>query len=276
MNYRVVADSSSSVYAMDCVDFRSVPLKIIAGDHEYVDTPDLDVTDMVNTLLSYKGKSGTSCPNSGEWLDAFGDADCIFAVTITSNLSGSYAAARIAREEYLEQHPNAKVYIVDSLSAGPELVLILEKLAELIRAELPFDEIVEKIQAYQQHTHLLFSLESLKNLANNGRVSHAVAAVAGVLGIRLFGKASDEGTLEPMHKCRSTKQLMRTYLAEMKNMNFCGGKVRISHCFNETAAQQLADTIRAEFPDSDIQIDACGGLCSFYAEKGGMLVGVEG
>ena len=275
MNYKIVADSSCNIISMENPHFASVPMKVRA-QKEYIDDANLDLAQMVEDLKNHKGTSGSSCPNVGEWLDAFGDADCIFAVTITSNLSGSYAAAKIARDEYLEQHPNAKVCIIDSLSAGPELELIIEKLRELILAGKTFEEISDEIADYQQRTHLMFSLESLRNLANNGRVSHAVAAVAGVLGIRLFGKASDVGTLEPMHKCRSTKQLLRTYLTEMKAHGFCGGPIRVIHCLNETFAQQFADAIHAEFPACDVQINPCAGLCSFYAEKGGMLVGFEG
>ena len=49
---------------------------------------------------------------------------------------------------------------------------------------------------------LIFVLQSLKNFANNGRVSPAVAKIAGIMGICIIGKASDVGTLEPIHKCR--------------------------------------------------------------------------
>lgn len=276
MNYRIVADSSANLFSLSDMTVQSVPMKIITADREYVDTPELDVADMVHTLLTYKGKSGTSCPNSAEWLDAFGDADAVFCLPITRNLSGSHTAAQIAREEYLEQHPDAKVCVLDTLSAGPELQLLAERLQALILSGLSFEEIVSEIRAYQQQTHLLFSLESLKNLANNGRIHHTTAAVAGVLGIRMLGKASDEGTLQSLHKCRSMKHLLRMYLTEMKHHGFCGGKVRIAHCLNETGAQQLVDVIQAEFPACQPQILPCTALCSFYAEKGGLLVGFEG
>lgn len=52
----------------------------------------------------------------------------------------------------------------------------------------------------------VFALKSLHNLAQNGRVSKVVAAAAGVLGISVFGTASQEGTLEPSAKCRGRKR----------------------------------------------------------------------
>jgi fatty acid-binding protein DegV len=127
-NVKIVADSSADVLERQGVPFAVAPLKIITNEKEFVDDAALDVHGMVSWFDSYKGKSKTSCPNSGEWLEAFGDADEIFCVTITSGLSGSYNSACVAKQMYEEQHPGKRVYVVDSLSAGPELVLILEQL----------------------------------------------------------------------------------------------------------------------------------------------------
>ena len=282
MRYRIIADSSSNIYNEDRLfsdkkqEYVSVPLKIITDEKEYEDNETLDTAVMVEDLRNYKGKSGTSCPNVSDWLDAFGDADVIYGVTLTGSLSGCYSAAVQARADYIDSHPDAKVLILDTLSTGPEMELIIEKLIELIEEEKSFEEIETSIKAYMETTHLIFSLESLKNLVNNGRVNPAVAAVAGVLGIRIVGKASDEGTLQPLHKCRREKQLFRIMTKEMQEEGFKGGKVRIAHCMNEKGAQLLADHIRETFRDCDISIRDCGALCSFYAEKGGILLGFEG
>ena len=65
-------------------------------------------------------------------------------------------------------------------------------------------------------------------------------------------------------------------LKNMKEMGYRGGKVIIDHCFNENAAVQLKELIKKEFANADIRIGKTGGLCSFYAERGGLLVGFEG
>ena len=126
-----------------------------------------------------------------------------------------------------------------------------------------------------KHTHLLFTLRSLNNLARNGRVSPAVAKLAGVLGIVVVGKASDEGTLQQMHKCRGEKRAIETLYKEMKEHGYAGGKVRIGQNFNPAGAQQLADMIHTEYPQADIQIELSSALCMFYAEQGGLMVGYE-
>ena len=275
MKFRIVSDSSSNRFHMEGVSYTTVPLKIVTQAREYVDDERLDVPEMVEELRQHNGRSGSSCPNVHEWLSAFEGADGIFAIAITSKLSGSCSAAMQAAKEYTQLHPEARVCVLDTLSTGPEMLLIIEKLRECMNAGLSFDEIETQIRAYMQHTHLLFALKSLTNLARNGRVNPAVAAVAGVLGIRLVGKASDEGTLELLHKCRGEHKTLKTTLDSMKNLGFSGGKVRIDHCLNLEAAEQLRDMILQEYPGCDVQIGACGALCSFYAEKGGFLVGFE-
>ena len=94
-------DSSGDLQHFEGVDFASVPLKILAGDREFVDDENADVQELVAFLREYKGKASTSCPGVGEYLEAFGDADEVYCVTITSNLSGSYNAAEVAARTYL-------------------------------------------------------------------------------------------------------------------------------------------------------------------------------
>lgn len=102
-----------------------------------------------------------------------------------------------------------------------------------------------------------------------------MAKIAGVLGIRIVGKASDLGTLELTNKCRGEAKTIATLLNNLKDSGLRRGKVRIAHCQNETAARGLQDRIQTEFPEADVAIHTCRGLCSYYAEKGGLLVGFE-
>ena len=272
---KIVADSSANLMAMNHVDFDAAPLKIITAEKEFVDDKDLDLEAMIDYFSAYKGRSQTSCPNPEDWLQAFGDAEDVYCVTITSGLSGSYNAACIARDIYQEAHPGRQVYVIDSLSAGPELTLIAPKLEQLILEGKTFEEISNLMPNYLKTTGLLFSLESLNNFAANGRVSPAVAKIAGVLGIRIVGKASDVGTLEPTDKCRGESKAISAIFKHLKENGLKTGKVQIAHCRNEDAANALKAMIEAELPEVTVSIGKNLGLCSYYAERGGMLVGYE-
>lgn len=272
---KIVADSSSNILKLEKTDFASAPLKIITAQKEFIDSEDLDVNEMISFLKSYNDKSKTSCPNPNDWIEAFGEADDIFCVTITSGLSGSYNSACIAKQAYEENHKDKRVFVIDSLSAGPELGLIIEKLEELIESGLEFEEICNQIVLYKNKTGLIFALESLKNFASNGRVSPIIAKVVGALGIRVLGKASKEGTLEIVDKYRGEDKTLKAMAAYLKEHDLSNGKVKIAHCNNDKAANKLKDIISLEMPKASVDIEACRGLCSYYAEDGGMLVAFE-
>ncbi|MBQ3192954.1 MAG: DegV family protein [Oscillospiraceae bacterium] len=275
MKYKIVSDSSSNILAMEDAMFASVPMKVRA-DKEYIDDSSLDLAAMVEGLKNHKGKSGSSCPSVGEWLEAFGDADIIFGTTISKNLSGSYNSACQAADTYMEENPGKKVFIFDSLAAGPQQAFVIEKMLELAKQELPFETIVEQLREYHNHTHILFCLESMMNLARNGRVPMAVAKIGGMLGIRVCGDVKG-GQITPVHKPRGGKKATEVLVQMMKERGFYdGAQLRIAHCFGQSQAQALADAVLAEFPNTKLTIESTTALCSFYAEAGGLMIGFEG
>jgi len=272
---KILSDSASDLLALPHIPFETAPLKIITDKKEYVDNHRLSVEGMVNDLKIYKGRSSTSCPNTEEWLAAFGDAEEIYCVTLTGTLSGSYNAAMTAKEIYEESHPDRRVFVYNSLSAGPEIRLIIEKIEALVLAGTNFDNVCAAITEYKKKTGLVFMLASMRNFANNGRVNPAVAKIAGVMGIRVVGKASDRGDLEPLDKCKGQQKALSAIFQRMTGLGYAGGRVLIAHCFNQEGGTSLKRLIKESFPSAQISIYPCRGLCSFYAEEGGLLVGFE-
>lgn len=276
MSYIIVTDSSANLRSLDApVAFASVPLKIITSEREFVDDASLNTAEMTSYLQSYRGRSSTACPGVADWLSAFGAADAVFAFTITSALSGSYNAARLAGEDYEAAHPDRRVYLIDSLSTGGEMKLLIEKTAALLQQGEAPEAVYEAVRAYQSKTRLIFALQSLNNLANNGRVNSLVAKISGALGMRIIGRASEQGELEILSKCRGEKRALEKIVSHMQGMGYAGGPVRLDHCHNTAVAVQLRSLIRAQYPDADVQIGQTYGLCSFYAEKGGLMLGFE-
>ena len=272
---KIVTDSSSDVLTLDGVDFESAPLKIVTGEKVYLDDASLDVEGMVNDPATYKGKSSTSCPNPDDYLRAFGDADEVYCVTITGSLSGSYNSALVAKNTYEKENPTSRVYVLNSLSTGPEMALIIERMRALILEGHSFDSITAAIDEYTTHTGLFFVLESMRNLANNGRVSPIVAKLAGMLGIRVVGRASDRGDLEMLSKPRGERNTLTEVIVQLRKNGYNGGAIRIAHAMNEPFAKSLADTVAKEFGATDITVYSLRGLCSFYAERGGLIIGFE-
>ena len=275
MKRKIVADSSCDIWELNGVDFAVAPITISTDNKHYVDNQELDVHLMSEELAKYKGVSHTACPSVGSWLDCYEGYDEVFVVTLTGAMSGTYNSAMTAKGIYEEENENVKVHVFDSLSTGPEMRLLIEKLKEMIEEDLPFEEIVEKGQDYLNHTRLFFALKSLHNFAMNGRVSKAVASAIGVLNISIFATASEEGTIQQISKCRGEKKVVKSMIEHLENAGYHGGKVRISHADNLKLAHNVRDKILELYPHADIIVYPMGGLCTYYAEIGGLLVGCE-
>ena len=275
MKRKIVADSSCDMWELNGVDFAVAPITISTDNKHYVDNQELDVHLMSEELAKYKGVSHTACPSVGSWLDCYEGYDEVFVVTLTGAMSGTYNSAMTAKGIYEEENENVKVHVFDSLSTGPEMILLIEKLKEMIEEDLPFEEIVEKGQDYLNHSRLFFALKSLHNFAMNGRVSKAVASAIGVLNISIFATASEEGTIQQISKCRGEKKVVKSMIEHLENAGYHGGKVRISHADNLKLAHNVRDKILELYPNADIIVYPMGGLCTYYAEIGGLLVGCE-
>ena len=152
---------------------------------------------------------------------------------------------------------------------------LIEKIAELIKAGFAPDDIYKTLLEYKDKTHLYFSLASLNNFAKNGRISPVIAAGIGLLGVRVVGKASDEGTLLPLDKCRGEKRALKKLIDHLKECGYTDGKIIIAHNNNEAGALELKKLIENTFGIFNGTIQKTRALCSYYAEPGSLLIGFE-
>lgn len=277
--WKIVADSGCDYkellnIAPDTV-FQSVPLSIQVDGMDFVDDIHLDIDYMMEAMSSSSKPASSACPSPQAFAAAYEGAENIFVITITGGLSGSFNSARVAKEMFLEEHPTARIHLIDSLSAGGEMDLIVTELNRLIAQNLEFDQIVEGITAYQKKSKLLFVLAKVDNLVKNGRLSKFIGAVVGLLNIRMVGEASSEGKLELLQKARGHKKSVVAAFEEMVKAGYAGGRIAIAHRNNKKFCQQFADLVRKSYPQADIEVIPTSGLCSFYAEENGLLMGYE-
>ncbi len=270
---KIVSDSACDLYSLDTVPYTCVPLTVSTDERSFTDCSTA-TGEMVSYLASYKGRSYSACPSSETWYEAFGDAKQVFCVAITSKLSGSCNAARIAAEDYMQEHPDRRVYVIDSLSAGPGMRMLIYKLKDYILRCLSFDEIIEKIEIYKEKCELGFCLSSLKNFANNGRVSPAAAKISMALNLRIIGKA-ECGELKVLDKVRGERKGLSSVFELMDGLGYAGGRVLLDHCNNREGAETVKRLVQEKYPAAKVEIKETGFLCSFYAENGGLLCAFE-
>ena len=278
MKWKIIADSGCDYRSLDNLapdtEFVSVPLTIQVGETIYRDDAQLNIDQMMEEMYATTTASKSACPSPDDYMKSFEGAN-IVVVTITGTLSGSYNSAEIAKKIYLEEHPDTKIHVIDSLSAGGEVDLIVRKLNHLVAEGLDFDQVVDGITAYQAKTKLLFVLAKVDNLVKNGRLSKLVGTVVGLLNIRMVGEASKTGTLELLQKARGQKKAIKAAFDELLKAGYAGGHITIAHRNNDKFIEQFSELVREKFAQASIEVLPTSGLCSFYAEEGGLLMGYE-
>lgn len=277
--WKIVADSGCDYkelanLAPDTL-FQSVPLSIQIDGTDYVDDATLDIDYMMDAMSTSSKAATSACPSPQAYAAAYEGADNVIVLTLTGTLSGSFNSARVAKELVLEEHPHVNIHLIDSLSAGGEMDLLVSELNRLIAKGLDFDQVVESITAYQQKTKLLFVLAKVDNLVKNGRLSKLLGTVVGLLNIRMVGEASSQGTLELLQKARGHKKSLTAAFEELQKAGYAGGRIVIAHRNNDKFCQQFSELVLATYPQADIELIPTSGLCSFYAEENGLLMGYE-
>ncbi len=280
MKKKILVDSSCCMLKIDNlaegIEFAKVPLKIIIGEKEFVDDEKLDVAQMIDEMYAYPGKTSSACPSPEEYAAHFREADECYVITIISTLSGSYNSAMVAKKMVQEEYPEKKIYVLDSWSAGMQLTLMVQKLHELVAAGIPFEEVCEKMEDYAvNHTKLVAVLYSIENLVKNGRVPKIVGMAANLLNLHLIVNVSEEGQIVPIAKSRNKKKGAAIVLQEMEEKGYKGGKVILSHCQNPEGVELIREMVLAKYPDAVFESMETRGLCSYYAERGGLMLGYE-
>ena len=278
-NWQLVADSSCNLvpghFDTGDIGFSTVPLKILVGDREFIDVPETNVNDMLDAMRHHTGKSSSACPSPHDFAEQFNKAAHSIAVTISSGLSGTYNSAMQAKHIVQDEHPEKKIHVVDSRSTSGTMVLILRQLKKLIEQGIPFEEVVQQIENYNNSMKVIFSLANFDNLIKNGRMSKVAGLLATALNIRPIATNTDIGTIEVIEKPRGEKHALERMVALMsKYKDAAGLPVVITHCNNKSAADALCQLLKSVYgtKDSDITVLECACLTAYYADEKGLIL----
>ena len=279
MEWKIVVDTACDFREIpnkaENVTYERVPFSLQIEDKVFVDTLDLDIDKMMEEMYASSEAARSACPSPEAYLAAYRGAKNVIVLTLTGGMSGSYNSAIIGEKMLKEENEDVNIHIIDTLSAGGENDLYLLKINELIKEGLSFDEVVSEMRKYQENSKLIFVLEKVDNLVKNGRLNKLAAAVVGLLNMRMVGEASDEGTLHLLHKVRGEKKAVSTVVDEMIKAGYKGGRVVVTHRNNEDICKKIQDKLKEKFSNIEFMIVPTSGICSFYGEEGGMLLGYE-
>lgn len=279
MEWKIVVDTACDFREIpnkaENVIYERVPFSLQIEDKVFVDTLDLDIDKMMEEMYDSSEAARSACPSPEAYLAAYRGAKNVIVLTLTGAMSGSYNSAVIGEKMLKEENKDVNIHIIDTLSAGGENDLYLLKINELIKEGLSFDEVVSEMKKYQENSKLIFVLEKVDNLVKNGRLNKLAATVVGLLNMRMVGEASNEGTLHLLHKVRGEKKAVSSIVDEMIKAGYKGGRVVATHRNNENICKKIEEKLKDKFSDIEFIIVPTSGICSFYGEEGGMLLGYE-
>ena len=217
----------------------------------------------------------SSCPSPERYMEAYHcDAEHIYAVTLSAELSGSYNSAVLGRNLYEEEYGEKKIHIFNSRSASVGETLIALKAAECEEKGMSFEETVETVEACIEEQHTYFVLETLDTLRKNGRLTGIKAVVATALNIKPVMGSTPEGTICQLGQARGIKKALVKMVEQVAEdvKNSKDKILAIAHCNCRDRAEAVKNMILEKITVKDVIILDTAGISSMYAADGGVIV----
>ena len=277
MSYKIVVDSCCELPDQFRKDprFEIVPLGLEVGDYRIMDDENFDQELFLKKVAESPVCPRSSCPSPERYMQACEtEADHVYIVTLSSNLSGSHNSALLGKNLCQEKHGEKQIHVVDSRSASCGETQIAMKAMELEEQGLPFETIVERLEAFRSGMHTYFVLDNLETLRKNGRLTGVKALVASTLNIKPVMAGTREGTIEQIGQgIGIRKALQKLADAVAKSAQQSQEKVlMITHCNNRERAEYVKDLILEKIRVKDVLVMDTAGISSMYANDGGVIV----
>ncbi len=274
MKSKIVADSSCDLNEdlKKIMDVELIPFKIDVDEHSFIDDKDIDMKDLVKKMKESPNPIKTSCPSPGDFAKEY-DADDVYVVTISEQLSGTYNSAILARDMILEEFPERFIHVFNSTSASVGETLIAMKIKECIDEKLSNIHIVEKVEKFINDMKTYFISDDLSNLVKNGRISKTKGLLISALNIKPIMIATDDGNIEMIDKARGTKKAFKRLVEIIgeTGIRFEERTLAISHANALEKAMELKEGLK-KYNFKDIIIVETKGLSTGYVNDGGVIL----
>lgn len=271
---KIVADSCCDITAQEEKEFdiKIVPLTLFLGEESFLDDSELDLDDYKEKLSIYLGRATSACPSPGSFKEAFMESDETFCITLSSNLSGTYNSAMLAKDMAVEE--GKKVEIIDSKSASAGEAFLAYELMDLIKEGLKFENINERMLEIVSKMKTYFVLENMDNLVKNGRLNKVAGKIITALHVKPIMGADEDGNIKLYNYGRTKKQILEKLVNMVKEVKGVSETFRlvIAHNNNLELAKNLQESLVAVFDNINIKIVPTRGLSSMYADNKGIVL----
>ena len=270
MSYKIVVDSCGELPENLKKDphFETVSLSMDVDEYHIVDDETFDQADFLKKVAASPNCPKSSCPSPKRYVEAFeGEAEHVYAVTLSAELSGSHNSAELAKKLYKEEHDDKKIWIFNSRSASVGETLTAMKIQQCEEAGMPFEKVVKTVEAYLNSMNTFFVLESLETLRKNGRLTGVKALVARALNIKPVMGATDEGTIYQLGQARGVRKALMKMIEQIgeKTPDIKNRVLGIAHCNCPERALEVKKEIIARYMPKGIFVVDTAGISSMYA-----------
>lgn len=277
MNYKIIVDSCGELTEEMKASgrYETASLEIELQGKHIVDDETFDQAEFLKLVAESPECPKSSCPSPERYMEAYHcDAEHIYAVTLSAELSGSYNSAVLGRNLYEEEYGEKKIHIFNSRSASVGETLIALKAAECEEKGMSFEETVETVEAYIEEQHTYFVLETLDTLRKNGRLTGLKSVMATALNIKPVMGATPEGTICQLGQARGIKKaLVKMVEQQAEDVKNSKDKIlAIAHCNCRDRAEAVKNMILEKINVKDVIILDTAGISSMYAADGGVIV----
>ena len=279
MSYKVIVDSCGEFTPEMKADggFEHVALGIQIEDTQWTDDDSLKQEELLLKIAENTSCAKTSCPSPERYMESYHcDAERIYVVTLSAELSGSYNSAVLGKNLYEEEYGEKQIHVFNSRSASVGETLIALKVQQCEKAGMTFEEVVESVECYIEEQHTYFVLENLDTLRKNGRLTGIKSLVAGALNIKPIMGSTPEGTICQLDQARGMNKALVKMVDKIVEVteNSENKILAISHCNSPKKANMLKEAIQEKMKLADIVVLDTAGVSSMYANDGGIIVAV--
>ena len=198
----------------------------------------------------------------------------ILCIAFSSGLSGTYNSMKIAAEEVMDEHPDVKIKVIDSLCASLGEGVYAYHAVRLQKEGKSMEDTAQWLEEHKQNVVQVFTVEDLFHLHRGGRVSKTTAVLGTVAAIKPVMHVDKEGKLIPMKNVRGRKKSLKALVdymeekqGEFLQMNR-DGVVCISHSDSQEDAEWVRDEIKARFGIENFIINMIGPVIGSHTGTG--------
>jgi DegV family protein with EDD domain len=201
-------------------DISLAPLTINIGDKVYQDRVDIEPEAFYRMLDSLPQLPTTGMPSPETYIEIVETAQQkgyneFLCISMSSGTSGSYSSAVLAKNLYMENHPDTRIkwHVVDSKCMSHGSGYLLLKSAMLKEAGATFEELVDFNETYKTNIKHFLSVDDLDNLIKSGRLTNVSAMIGKMLKVKpIMSMRDGKGAI--VAKVRGRKKVFSHYIEE--------------------------------------------------------------